>query len=247
MVVLVHQRRQRVGEQRVIRLGHRARLPPLRVVEIHLLKIGFGGPGVVAFEKLRVVAGRAHIAIAAVCLAAELLVAGHMHPAVNDDIAEKAMAVVATDPHAIDQALVVAVHGQYIPPGPHIRRDVNRVIQIVTRITRRRPLPNKLAIDIHFRIVVRTEKHYRRARLPRQRKVAPKKDVPVANAILNTRPRRAVQLAVVDVLPRQGQKFTGGDPRARKTMFGSALHKRRRRTMLLYHGWFAHSWEKDDY
>ena len=64
------------------------------------------------------------------------------------------MTVVRGDPDAVEKSLIIGVERNDIPSGDEVLRNIDFVVIIVERISRRRSLRDKGAVDIQLVIVI---------------------------------------------------------------------------------------------
>ena len=202
----------------------RLRRKPEGIVEIGALKTDLGRGGIVALEKLRLVAGRARLMIGGVRVRQEGLVAGKHSLPVRLQIADQAVTLIAADPYAVDQPLIQRVNGDYVLARAQEGGHVERVVAVLEVIGRRGALPDEQAVDIHFIVIVGGDEQKRLFRRALQREAAAEEDMPVAMFVAGQIDR--LELLVKDVAGREGGELAVGDPAACKDMGGFSFHGR---------------------
>ena len=122
------------------------------------------------------------------------------------------MLPVAADPDAVDQSLIKGMHRDGVPAGPEESGDVDPVVEVVKRISRRRPLRDENAVHIKFVIIIGSDVNYGGSGGIVQCECPPEKDVPVLECRINFRQCGIVELAVKHILRDKTAELVTGDP-----------------------------------
>ena len=129
-------------------------LLPVGIVKIRLFEANFACFRMVFFKKLCLITGCSASFESGMDGAFEGCIGGHDILAVNSEIENQSMAIVARDPYAVDKTLVIRVYSDCIPPFYQIIRNIDFIVEVVKRIASSGALVDEFSVDVQLVVVV---------------------------------------------------------------------------------------------